>query len=131
MTFKKILVGSLVGMVAINAHAGLISFGAGYLVGSSGKSSKENVEATIITSDKHDVIVCKADNHDTEKCDYQWRDVCVEDRREKGCWKYVATPERYAGLNGYKTIYKISAALSGNTKYIVMEVGDKAKIEEK
>jgi hypothetical protein len=98
-------------LASASAHAGLISFAAGYVVGSSGSKS-EQITATVLSSDKHDVITCKAHRHDVTKCDYP----------ENSYNPY--TPEQFASAMGYKIIYRKSAAVSGSVQYFVLEVGN-------
>lgn len=92
------------------ANAGIISFAAGYAVGSSGnhENAKESAkDSIVISSDKYDTIACEANG---EMC------------KNAGPFGGELRPELYIGWAGYKTLHKQAVAIVGNKKYIIMEV---------
>lgn len=97
---------------AAQAQAGFVT---GVVVGHmlTDKRQEQTAQGFQITSDKHDVIICRrADN--SQKCSRVWID---------GLGYRDLSPAEYAGHSGYKTIYKVGVAFFDGSEYITMEVG--------
>ena len=105
----KYLLTALLLCASINANAGFIS---GMVVGSllSEGNNKAKEASTVIFSDKHDVIICEQ-GVNAGKC-------LIIDGQYKSY-----TPAQWAGMNGYKILYKTGILIAPDQSvYIIMEV---------
>jgi len=91
------------------AHAStgkaIVAGAAAGLVVSSVASGGQKQSGVTVFSSAHDTIMCETFDGVT-------------------CYEYTRgqTPAQFAGKAGYKFIHKISAAIAGDSRYIVMEV---------
>lgn len=103
------LVAAMLTLIYGTANAGIISFTAGYLVGSNnGSSNGSGGKAAVISSDKYDTISCEANG---ERCKHPY-----------GWGNGDLPPDTYAKIVGYETVHKRSVAIIDGKKYIVLEV---------